>query len=231
MRTIEALLFDFGGTLDADGVRWSVRFHEAYRLEGGELPLPSFEDIFREVDRRMARAPGIRRMGLKAMATTQSAFLVEALPDGRRLSADRVAGRFHAESVEVARRNAELLGRLSARWPLAIISNFTGNLTLCLEELDLLHYFRLVLDSAVEGREKPDPELFLAARAALGSSAGATWMVGDNPEADIRPALALGMPACWLADPGREPPPGVWPTARIARLTELPHALEAACTV
>ena len=39
------ILFDFGGTLDADGTRWSVRFHEAYRRAGGRLVLERFEPL------------------------------------------------------------------------------------------------------------------------------------------------------------------------------------------
>jgi FMN phosphatase YigB (HAD superfamily) len=83
-----------------------------------------------------------------------------------------------------------------------------------------------VLDSAVIGREKPDPHLFELARSSLAAEASSTWMVGDNPEADIRPALALGMRGCWLASLDRPVPPGLTPTARIARLTDLPACLE-----
>ena len=34
---IETVLFDFGGTLDADGVAWKERFHALYRAEGLDL--------------------------------------------------------------------------------------------------------------------------------------------------------------------------------------------------
>lgn len=231
MPPIEALLFDFGGTLDADGIRWSVRFHDAYRELNGALALPAFEEIFREVDRRLARVPGIMRMGFRAMVEAESDLLVSAVPDGARVASAALAARFCADSVRTVERNAPLLERLAARWPLGIISNFTGNLECCLEELGLRHYFRLVLDSTVAGREKPDPELFLGAQATLGTRAPGTWMIGDNPEADIRPALLLGMPACWLTDTARSVPAGLRPTARIAHLPELEHLLESACTV
>jgi hypothetical protein len=36
-RQIETLLFDFGGTLDADGVAWKERFHAHYRAEGLDM--------------------------------------------------------------------------------------------------------------------------------------------------------------------------------------------------
>ena len=34
---IEALLFDFGGTLDASGVAWKERFYAFYRDEGLDM--------------------------------------------------------------------------------------------------------------------------------------------------------------------------------------------------
>src|SRR6185437_14152952 len=65
------LLFDFGGTLDADGVRWCERFHDAYRRAGGALDLAAFEPVFRASDRRLAGVPGIRTAGLRAMIEAQ----------------------------------------------------------------------------------------------------------------------------------------------------------------
>jgi putative hydrolase of the HAD superfamily len=160
------------------------------------------------------------------MVGTQARLLLTLLPDGTELSAERIAEDFHSASVATVRRNTPLLDRLAGRWPLGVVSNFSGNLARCLEELDLMRYFRVVLDSAVVGREKPDPHLFELARSSLGTGAAGTWMVGDNPEADIRPALALGMRGCWLAPLDRPVPHGLKPTARIARLTDLPGCLE-----
>ncbi|HTS88245.1 MAG TPA: HAD family hydrolase [Gemmatimonadales bacterium] len=231
MPTIEAVLFDFGGTLDADGARWSVRFHQGYRELSGGLALPAFEEIFRDVDRRLGRVPGIARMGFRAMVETESQLLVSELPDGAKIPAEELAARFCGRAVRTVRRNIPLLERLAVRWPLGIISNFTGNLERCLEELELRKYFRLVVDSAVVGREKPDPQLFLDACAVLGTEALCTWMVGDNPEADIRPALQLGMSACWVTEATRRTPDGLGPAVRIEQLPELELLLESACTV
>jgi len=44
------VLFDFGGTLDADGDRWAVRFHSAYAAAGGRLTFAAFEPLFRKSD-------------------------------------------------------------------------------------------------------------------------------------------------------------------------------------
>lgn len=61
----------------------------------------------------------------------------------------------------------------------------------------------IVLSSEI-GWRKPAPQAFLALLGALGVPAQDTWFVGDELEADIEGAAAVGMPA--LLRPGRRPP-------------------------
>ena len=105
------------------------------------------------------------------------------------------------------------------------MSNFTGNLDRCLAELELLDLFSVTADSLLVGWAKPDPRIFRYALGALGAEPDTAWMVGDNFEADIKPAAALGLGTCWLAPWTRRAPTDGVPTARIARLTELPTLL------
>ena len=48
--TIETLLFDFGGTLDADGVAWKDRFHALYQAEGLVIAAEAFAPAFYAAD-------------------------------------------------------------------------------------------------------------------------------------------------------------------------------------
>ncbi len=217
----QAVLFDFGGTLDADGVRWAVRFHEAYLAEGGRLGLEGFESIFKESDRALEAAHSTRQMGFQVMVETQTGLVVQGCPDGDRVDARRIAARFCTGAIETVDRNRPVLERLSQRCRLGVVSNFTGNLDRCLTELGLSDLFGVVADSTVIGVAKPDPRIFTQALTALGATAGDSWMVGDNFETDIRPARALGLHTCWLTTADRSPPAETSPTARIARLTDL----------
>ncbi len=219
------MLFDFGGTIDADGVHWSPRFHAAYRQAGGVLDLAAFELLFQASDQALARAPGIRALGFRAAIATQVGLLAELLPDRDRVDAVALADRLHAEAVGAVQRNLPVLERLSRRYRLGVVSNFTGNLQPCLEELGLARLFAAVSDSAVVGWAKPDPRIFAHALAALQASADRAWMVGDNPEADIRAAAGLGMRTCWLAPADRASPAGLVPTARISRFVEIERVL------
>jgi len=224
-----AVLFDFGGTLDADGVHWAPRFHAAYVAAGGSLEYASFEPVFKDADAALARLPGIERLGFRATVDAEARLLADRLGDAARLDFGRVADRFHADAVATVGRNRPVLERLARRHPLAVVSNFTGNLRPCLEELGLLDLFAVTTDSTVVGAEKPSAAIFLETLAALGAAPATAWMVGDNFEADIRPAARLGMRTCWLAPAARPLPDGGGggsaPTARVARLPDVERVL------
>lgn len=219
------VLFDFGGTLDADGARWSVRFHAAYVTAGGQQPFAVFEEAFRASDRALVRVTGISTLGFRAMVDLQAALVLAHLPDGRALRREQIVDEFHAAALAVIRRNQELLARLQQSYRLAVVSNFTGNLGPCLEELDLMRYFSAVADSGRVGVTKPDPRLFRHALESLGAKSEPVWMVGDNFEADIRPAASLGMQTAWLAPPVARSPDAGLPTVRLTTLTELAEVL------
>ena len=46
----ETLLFDFGGTLDADGIAWKERMHAHYRAEGLAMTAEAFAPAFFAAD-------------------------------------------------------------------------------------------------------------------------------------------------------------------------------------
>lgn len=226
MTPATAILFDFGGTLDADGVHWSPRFHAAYRAAGGAVTRAAFETFFKESDRRLERWPGVAAMGFREMVEVQARILTSLLSDGSAIDPSAVAERFHADSVKIVERNRPILERLAGRYRLGVVSNFTGNLEPCLRELDMLDYFRAVTDSGSARVAKPAPAAFTRTLTVLGVPAGDAWMVGDNLENDIWPATALGLRTCWITPSGRRLPPGTPPPSRrIARLPNLERAL------
>ncbi len=221
------VLFDFGGTLDADGSRWSVRFHSAYCAAGGKQTFAAFDRAFRESDRALERLSGIERLGFRAMIDAQTGLLLPRLPDGAGLSRQVIADQFHAATCAVVQRNEPLLARLAQTYHLGVVSNFTGNLELCLHELGVMHHFIVVADSGRVGIAKPDLRLFRHALDWPGIDKTAGWMVGDNFEADIRPAAALGLSTAWLAPAAERSPDQGLPTVRLTTLSDLIEVLDA----
>ena len=215
------ILFDFGGTLDADGIPWVDRFHSHYQSLGGRLGEIQFRSVFQASDRALDAGVIGPRDGFLATLDQQTRLLVGLLPDGRLVDRSAWANAVHQDALCAVRRNRPVLDVLAERFTLGVVSNFFGNLRAVLDELGLLGYFRCVTDSAIVGFQKPNPRAFELACAGVGLPPAECVMVGDNPFADIQGAGAIAMETCWLAPAGRPTPEGVRPTHRIARLQEL----------
>jgi HAD superfamily hydrolase (TIGR01509 family) len=224
-----ALLIDFGGTLDADGDPWVDRFFEGYRQAGGRADLATFGAAFARSDAQLATLPGIAGFDYSTTFAAQADLLAGLLPDGGCLRKARVMLDFVAAARAVAARNREVLLALASGFRLAVVSNYQGNLRPCLDELGLGDLFDVVSDSEVVGARKPDRRIFDVTLTRLGCDAEASWMIGDSPPNDIAAAAVLGMRTCWVAPAGR-PDIGIAPTARVTGLDQLPGVL-AACTV
>ena len=206
-------------------MHWCPRFHEAYRAAGGALEYAAFDPLYKRSDEALAQAAGIRDFGFRQMVEAQVRLLLALVPDRARVDPGRMAEAFHAPARAVVERNRPVLERVGRRYRLGVVSNFTGNLAPCLDELGLARLFTAVSDSAVVGAAKPDPRIFLETLAALGAPADRAWMVGDNFEADIGGAARLGISTCWLAPPDRAQPAGPDPTARITHLPAIERIL------
>jgi putative hydrolase of the HAD superfamily len=223
----DAVLFDFGGTLDADGVPSVEQFFRAYRDAGGRTTREHFDVLFRESDRALAADPATRTRGFRDTVCEQSRLLI-AFDGDAHLDAAAMAVSVHAAAKAAAERNALSLRALRDRGlRLGVLSNFTGNLDRCLAELGLASLFDVAIDSAIAGVRKPEAAIFHLALAQLGVDARRALMVGDNPFADIRAAARLGMSTCWLAPSGRSVPAGCVPTYRIERLADVLHLIDA----
>lgn len=74
------------------------------------------------------------------------------------------------------------------------------------ERFGLARYFDCVVIEGEFGVGKPDERVFRHALESVSATPEGTWMIGDSLEADIAPALALGMHAVWVAVDGVEPP-------------------------
>ena len=221
-----ALLIDFGGTLDADGEPWVDRFFRLYVRAGGVADRHRFRAAFAASDEQLARLPGVARFDYSATVAAQADLLAARLPDGGCLDAAAVRSRFVADAAAVAGRNRLILAELAGDFGLAVVSNYQGNLQPCLDELELGDLFDVVSDSEVVGARKPDRRIFDVTLAALDRDAASCWMIGDSPSNDIAAAAALGMRTCWVAPVGRSPV-GIAPTARVARFDQVPMVLAA----
>ena len=107
---------------------------------------------------------------------------------------------------------------------LVVVSNANGTLDAHFARLGLTSLVDLILDSQVEGVEKPDPRLFRIALDRSGASPDSTIHVGDFYQVDVVGARAAGLRAV-LVDVA-----GLYDDAdcpRVASLAELVTRVEA----
>lgn len=91
-----------------------------------------------------------------------------------------------------------------AHVPVGIVSNSEGRLAELVDELGWGGDFDVVVDSGRLGIDKPSPEIFLHACAALGAEPSELLHVGDAWEADVQGALGVGASAVWFDARHRE---------------------------
>jgi HAD superfamily hydrolase (TIGR01509 family) len=208
---IETLLFDFGGTLDADGVAWKERFYTLYRAEGLDMSAHAFAPAFFAADDPLVGGLPTST-GLSGTVHALAANLEAEL--ARRIGADevaavrdrtngnrgrRVASRFLSEASAAFARNRPILKALSERYRLGIVSNFYGNLEAVCHSAGLASLFAVMVDSHCVGAEKPDPAIFRAALETLRAQASTTVFVGDSLRRDRDGARRAGMGFIWIA--------------------------------
>jgi putative hydrolase of the HAD superfamily len=212
---IDTLLFDFGGTLDANGVAWKERFYAFYCAEGLDMAADAFESSFFAADNPLvgSLAPATDLSGtvyalvanLEAELARRGAGADKAgIANGRR-NGDRslrVASRFLSEASATFARNRPVLEVLRERYRLGIVSNFYGNLEAVCHGAGLASLFAVLVDSYCVGAEKPDPAIFRVALESLRAMPETTVYVGDSLRRDREGARRTGMRFIWMVPQG-----------------------------
>jgi HAD superfamily hydrolase (TIGR01549 family) len=192
-----AVLFDFGGTLDADGLTWKERFHRLFEAEGVAVEPARFDAVFYEADDALVGTVPETFSLEETVRCVADGVARELRPDDAKLGS-RVAERFLADARECFVSNAPILERLARRYRLGVVSNFYGNLATVCDNAQVRRYFGVIVDSARVGLSKPDPRIFMKALDALEIEPVRAVMVGDSLARDMAGARAAGMPHIWL---------------------------------
>jgi HAD superfamily hydrolase (TIGR01509 family) len=199
---MKAILFDFGGTLDTNGIHWAEFFWDAYL----QFKVPVTKKIFGQAYvAAEACLPGTRidrtdnfSATVKAEVLGQLDYLQAAGYHFEPTLADRVTRYCIARAQLIVKEELPLIKRIAQRHALGVVSNYYGNLEPALRELGLATAFRAFIDSTVVGIQKPDPRIFQLGLDALHAEPGETYVVGDSYERDIVPAKEIGCVTIWL---------------------------------
>ncbi|MEO8190335.1 MAG: HAD family hydrolase [Acidobacteriota bacterium] len=222
----EALLFDFGGTLDSEGLPWKVRFLRLWREEVGPIPQEHFDPAFYGATDALVGAVPVT-LSLKETVERIVAGLATRLASGEGSPSERVGARFTQETLATLESRVEWLAALAGEYRLGIVSNFYGNLATVCAEAGIAPHVSAAIDSTAVGCTKPGAAIFQAALDALATVPENAVFIGDSVPRDMTGARALGIRHVLLRPEGAEnAPPCCCPgDPVIRRLEELSEVL------
>lgn len=212
MAHIKGIIFDYGGTLDTNGVHWFHIFHQVYAEHFTKVDEKQLREAYVYAERYLAThrviAPSDDFLAMLkkkvAIQLSELAIANSEIYDAPQHS--QLVTKIASRCDELVRKNLEhsrkVLDTLSARYPLVLVSNFYGNIHSVLHSYGLENYFMEIVESAVVGIRKPNPQIFGLGITALGLPANEMLVVGDSYSKDIVPAHSLGCHTVWLKGKG-----------------------------
>ena len=191
-------------SLDLDDTLWPIW----PSIERAERALDEF--LRANCPRTAQRFPIHRMRRLREQVAAEHPHLAHDFTRQRKLSLERAlreagddVGQAEAafEAFYASRNQVEFypdalaaLARLSARWPVAALTN--GNADLARIGID--GHFRVFVSAREEGHAKPETPIFLATCERLGVAPPEVLHVGDDPLLDVMGARRAGLRSCWL---------------------------------
>ncbi len=192
-----AVLFDFGGTLDANGIPWKERVIALLQKEGVQRPNEELTQAFYQADDSLVGTISPSFSFQQTVEQLIQRFLqILCIEDD--LLSQNISRRFIQETLTQISTNATFLAELSHRYRLGIVSNFYGNLATVCQGVGLSPFFMVTIDSVTVGYSKPDPKIFSVALTNLQTSQGQAVFIGDSLSRDMAGARNVGMSHIWL---------------------------------
>lgn len=224
---VQAICFDYGGTLDGPGSHWLPRFYQLYQDVGLALPWERIRSAFDFATRCGYVDPRVSAMDLQALVEFHVARQLEHLQLQDPARRERIVTAFVGASRAALAESAAVLTRLRHRVALGVISNFYGNLERVLRDAGIAPLLTVIIDSNRVGVSKPDPAIFALAVQRLACPARATLHVGDSFTKDIVAAHHAGLRTAWLtADDTDACPQPELVDVRVRRLWDLESVIE-----
>jgi len=200
-------IFDYGGTLDTGGCHWGKVLWHGYERCQVSVTEAQFREAYVQTERALAKAPIIGqdftfRMTLDTKVRMQMDFLALQVGTNGSLLARKVVDDLYARTVVETTHSREVLLRLRQRYPIVLVTNFYGNMSVVLREFGLDGIFLSVIESAAVGIRKPDPQIFRLGAEALDLLPKDITVVGDSIDKDIIPSKEIGCKTVWFQGEG-----------------------------
>ena len=205
---IKGFIFDYGGTLDTGGQHWGKVIWHAYERQQVPVSEEAFRDAYVHAERTLGRNPIIQPdFTFYKTIETKIRIQLEYLQEKNDVSSvssylKPLTDSLYEATVKETAKSREVLLQLKQQYPMVLVSNFYGNIATVLQEFKLDGIFNKIIESAVVGVRKPDPQIFTLGVEALGMQPDEVVVVGDSMDKDIIPAGKAGCHTVWFKGEG-----------------------------
>lgn len=242
---IQGIIFDYGGTIDTNSLHWSEVLWEGYQSVGIPVSKDEFRTSYVFAERALAKHPYIKpthnfldlltiKCDLETGDLVQRGIWNVGEEQRKRLS-DNVAKYCYNYVLRILEISRPIIASLAEKYPLVLVSNFYGNIETILKDFNL-EYFKEIVESAVVGVRKPDPQIFQLGVEALRRVTGKNEeelpandivVIGDSFSKDIVPAKSIGCQTVWIKGIGwgNEEIDESVPTHIITDIADLPNVV------
>ena len=169
---IKGIIFDYGGTIDTNGIHWMELIWESYLHYDIPVSLGDFREIYIFVEKQLEVRKYIQQDYnfydvLKTKIGIQLRCLCNRFSydvDENRLLpySEDIADECYRYVQDILKDNIPVIKRLSENYRLGVVSNFYGNIGTVLKDFGLYDYFNVIVDSGLEGIRKPNPDIYLS---------------------------------------------------------------------
>ena len=246
MENIGALVFDFGGTLDGNGIHWLERTHQFIHERHPEITREAFDKADKAAVTEFAiddsshkwsyqegsmlpvgaiASEHAARCNLRETAESIAVGIYKRLGLSAQMK-DEYVEWFCEGAAESLAENRRWLETLYDTYQLAVISNNFGNTRGWCDDYGLSPLLEAIIDSTVLGIAKPDARIFEAALSQLDVAPNQAIYVGDSYAADMVGGKNAGMWTAWLiGNDNKTCPDPAMVDVRLSHLHELTNFL------
>ena len=205
---MKGYIFDYGGTLDTGGQHWGKVIWHAYERQQVPVTEEAFREAYVHAERTLGKNPIIQPdFTFYKTIETKIRIQLEYLQEKNDVSSvsyylKKLTDDLYALTCKETAKSREVLLQLKQQYPMVLVSNFYGNIATVLKEFQLDGIFDTIIESAVVGVRKPDPQIFTLGVEALGMCPDEVVVVGDSMDKDIIPAGKAGCHTVWFKGEG-----------------------------
>lgn len=201
----KAIIFDYGATLDTNGIHWYNIFFNEYSKLYPNISDELLREAYIFAERELGKKNYIKK-SFNFKDTLSIKIKIQCEYIYNKISEDYFSNKLIENCYEIAVKNTcnakILLNELHKNFKLAVVSNFYGNLKAVLSDFGLLDNLDVIIESAEIGISKPNPEIFQCAINKLEITPKECIVIGDSYNKDIIPSKTLGCNTIWLKGKG-----------------------------